>query len=406
MKKALSTALLCFSVATQLFAQQFQWTTKAPMITPRLSMACAALNDTIYAFGGHTGANVVGTSEAFNVKTNTWRSIATMPTARVEMAAEQVGGKLYVIGGYNDLLGGGLNTVEIYDPATNSWSTGAPMPGARSLFVSCVINGKIYVAGGWPNSYSDLYVYDPATNTWATKTSMMYGVMQCNSGVSMNGKFYVIGGRYGQTLIDYNQVYDQASNSWTTNAHMPIPVFQGAAAVYRNKIHMLGGGSTWQPEYYNYDIHYVYDPATNNWSSEQNLPLKLCRQSAVSVHDTMYMIGGDGNDATGTVKFVSGGTYAYAPVPQPAGITTIANDKLASFYPNPAVNDVRITLEKNNSAAQKTVSLKDYTGKNIAEMNFSGTTTMLNTSNIPSGIYWLTVTDGAASSTEKLVIMH
>jgi len=411
MRKTLSTALLCFSVSC-LSAQQYQWTTKAAMRMPRTNMACAVLNDTIYAFGGNAGAangssGASNAAEAFNVKTNTWRVLPSMPTPRLEMSAEQVGGKLYVMGGYDVTNGGSLSDLEIYDPATNTWSTGAPMPGPRSQFVSCAIGNKIYVTGGWPNSYADLFIYDVATNTWTSSGNalMTYGVMQCNSGVAANGKFYVLAGRYGQTLVDYNQVYDPASNTWTTQANTPIPVFEGAATLYHNKIHLLGGGSDWQAQAYYYDTHFAYDPVTNTWAGDTTLPVPLANQSAVTVHDTLYMIGGKTTASGGTVSYSSNQVYAYGPVPQPSAVNNLAAEKIASFYPNPAGNEVHISLVK-NSGAEKNILLRDYAGKTVFTTSFSGNAAEINTSNIPSGIYLLTVVDGSNASTEKLVIVH
>ncbi|PZF71713.1 Kelch repeat-containing protein [Taibaiella soli] len=407
MKKALFTALLCFSVSC-IFGQQFMWTTRAPMPSPRHSMSCVAINDTIYALGGNNGTTTLATAEAYNVQTNTWRTLPPMPAACAEMVAEQVNGKIYIMGGYDATQGGSLSSLFIYDPATNSWSTGASMPGPRSQMVSCTLNNKIYVTGGWPNSYTNLFIYDPATNTWTStgNASLTNGVMQVNCGVAANGHFYVLGGRYGTTPVNYNQVYDTTTNSWTTKAAMPAPIFVCAAAFYRDKIHVLGGGTDWEGYFNLRNSHYEYDPVANIWTADSSIPIKLSRQSAITVHDTMYMLGGNGNNATATTNYASGVVYAYTPLPVSTAVNTVVAEKLMSFYPNPATNQVNITLEANSGASENTVLLRDYSGKMIIAQNFAGNTVSINTSNIPSGIYLLTVANGSSATTEKLVIMH
>ena len=75
-------------------------------------------------------------------------------------------------------------------------------------------------------------------------------------------------------------------------------------------------------------------------------------------------------------------------------------------YPNPASNMLSI---ESNEPLDCTISLVDITGKTIMEGDvFRGTQHVLDVSQIPSGIYYLTFSNENAgtSSTQKIVVLH
>jgi N-acetylneuraminic acid mutarotase len=210
----------------------------------------------------------------------TWSTMTPMPTARSGLGVVAVLGKIYAIGGSNDLQV--LGTTEEYNPATNNWTTRTSMPTPRNGFAIAVYQNKIYVFGGstgtGPAFTANTEVYDPVTNTWEQKRSMSIPRADLSACV-VGDKIYLIGGRnytstspyYCQTNI--NEVYDPQTDTWSRETNIPIAVQGYAAAVMNDKIYIMGGvreGKSGSSEILNYNQ--VYNPQTQNWSTAANLP--------------------------------------------------------------------------------------------------------------------------------------
>ena len=97
----------------------------------------------MWVMGGYDGGNILATVEAYNPRTNTWRSCLPLSQRRDGAVAGVVGGRLVVAGGYAD--GGVLTSVEAYTPT--GWTPLPPLPHAADA-TACVLNGRLYVMGG------------------------------------------------------------------------------------------------------------------------------------------------------------------------------------------------------------------------------------------------------------------
>jgi len=129
------------------------WVTKKPMSTARSSLGLAfASNGKLYAVGGINADaffSAMVAVEEYDPDTDNWTTKAPLQTPRMEAAlAAASNGKLYAIGGSNP--DGILAAVDEYDPATNSWSTRAPMKiSARTLLgLASAQDGNLYAVGG------------------------------------------------------------------------------------------------------------------------------------------------------------------------------------------------------------------------------------------------------------------
>ncbi len=178
------------------------WASKAPMPTARVSLAVAsAANGKIYAIGGFNfsgGAlTTLGTVEEYDPATNSWATKAPMPSPRNSLAAATAtNGKIYAIGGGGH---GIVGTVEEYDPASNIWASKSPLPTARAfLGAAAAANGKLYAIGGLNSTETGFLAtveeYDPAANAWATSAPMSSARVDLGVAAATNGKLYAIGG--------------------------------------------------------------------------------------------------------------------------------------------------------------------------------------------------------------------
>jgi N-acetylneuraminic acid mutarotase len=252
------------------------WTTRAPMPTPRISLAAAVLYNAshqpiLYAIGGATYTSpAVRRVEAYNFATNTWTRKADLPSARaITDGASVINGKIYLVGGRSsnyELTG----SLYVYDPASNTWSSKASLPVKTFAGTSGVIDGKLYVlvshcVGCEAEYVRRLYRYDPATNTWSRRADCPR-IHASPAGNVIGGKLYVAGG-IDQNAVELTSldVYDAATNTWTAKAPMPQYRVAAPAAVLGGKLYVLGGGEGEQ----SWDASVVaYDPATNTWTSK------------------------------------------------------------------------------------------------------------------------------------------
>jgi N-acetylneuraminic acid mutarotase len=109
----------------------------------------AVVNGKFFAIGGrNTAINAtVAANDAFNFSTGKWSSNrAPLPTKRGGFAAAVLGDEILIIGGE----GGNRTfaTVEAYDVSSNTWRTLAPMPTPRHGIQAAVCNGGVYIAAG------------------------------------------------------------------------------------------------------------------------------------------------------------------------------------------------------------------------------------------------------------------
>jgi len=391
------SAIHCFCFLSKAVAQE--WVEKAPMPLPRYAMAAAAVGTDIYVFGGgNTESLVTNTTQCYATTTNTWKSCRAMPTKRLEMAALNVGGKIYVIGGYNS-DDAALSTVEIYDPAGDSWSFGTPMPTPRSRIFGAVIDDKIYITGGWPGSYNTLEIYDPAADTWTSGAPMPEGILQNNSGVAFDGRFFAIGGDSygGDYFYNTNYAYNASANEWESKAAMPEHLFAGAVAAFEGKLHYFGGSQNDPAIENNFDTHYIYDPTGDSWDTGIALPGKLANLVSITVGDGIYVMGGY-EECYECVR-IAGINIKYT-VPAPSSVTGPAVENF-SLYPNPVKNILYISVPGN--VASKNIYITDLSGRTVLSLGTNEECVTVNTGNLPGGVYLLNLSTGKDKKTQCFV---
>lgn len=165
----------------------------------------------IYIIGGLSGPSIASTVEkidVYNPVTSTWYSnVAANATGTYVptsfSAVVSYNSKIYVLGGFNN-EGTVVGTTQIYDIETNSWSNGDPMPNARANHSAVVIDGKIYVSRGTTGNYNATWtvagapaytlIYNIASNSWSYTTNSDPAYSNA-SAVAVNDIMYILGGK-------------------------------------------------------------------------------------------------------------------------------------------------------------------------------------------------------------------
>ncbi len=111
------------------------------------------------------------------------------------------------------------------------------------------------------------------------------------SGVAVNGKMYVIGGR-GHQPID---VYDTASNTWSQAARPPLEMHHFQAVAIDHIIYVVGAATCCYPVEINIPNVYQFDTNSGQWSKGAAIPGNRLRGStAAAVYNKkIYIVGGN-----------------------------------------------------------------------------------------------------------------
>ena len=204
------------------------WTTKAPLPAARYGGGgAAAINDKIYVAGGFDATGKpTRTLYVYTPATNTWAAKAQMPAASSCGGAAALSGKLYVFSGCTLLSTGAQTSAALlhrYDPMTNTWATLRAAPETHFAPVVAAISGRLYVAGGNGSSSTQtgrLDVYTPATNSWATLSPMPTPRVAAGGG-AVGGLLYTVGGRSGTVYLGTFEAYNPSTGTWASRAAMP-----------------------------------------------------------------------------------------------------------------------------------------------------------------------------------------
>ncbi len=277
------------------------WTTGPALPISIGEVSSGAVNGVLYVVGGDTNATM-----AYDLKAGTWRSdLAVRPFIGDHHSAEVINNKLYLFGGLN----GAEGKVQIYNPATNRWSSGTPMPWAAGSIATAYIAGKVYAAGGivGTTTVSTAAVYNPSSDTWSSSASMPAARNHTAAGTD-GSKMYVFGGRTGGNTVSIGfndtQIYNPATKTWqwsgqsgSTLAPLPQPRGgMGKAAFYGNEFYVMGGettaagtGAVAGNVYNRVD---VYNPTTNKWRLEANLPTARHGIAPFAADSKLWVAGG------------------------------------------------------------------------------------------------------------------
>lgn len=297
--------LFFFLLVTQMSFAQGSWTKVGDMPEIRYAHTVNELNGKIYVVGGastETSAFLYKTALVYDRSSGEWTQIPLNKNKgrRVHCSCV-VDGKLFVIGGSDTTINTNtavLATMDMFDPNTGVWVSKDPMPTKRSHIACASMDGKIYVMGGFHstndlNGVKTLEMYDTQNNTWSTLPDMPTK-RGAHSAVAYNGKIYVLGGVtfLPTTVYKTVEVYNPQDSTWTTKSGlMPTARYSLTTCVFGDNIFAIGG---WENSADGpiYDKVEVYNPETDEWKTENPLPVRRAGLASLVLDGKIGVYGG------------------------------------------------------------------------------------------------------------------
>lgn len=155
-------------------------------------------------------------------------------------------------------------------PIITTWVNGTQLPFDFGTFVACIYNGKINILGGYNKNNNSKYHYQLDNNVWKSVSTLPEAI-QPISNYDFVGQAVVYNNKIMIFNSGYLMTWDGTSwtkSSWTVGSDFPYHNFVGGAAVvYDNKVHIIGGTND------NKNKHYTWNGET--WTTE-TLPFSEC----------------------------------------------------------------------------------------------------------------------------------
>lgn len=288
---AVSFSALLAAGCTPDQATETEWQAHSPMSIARSEHPAIAVDGVIHVFGGlistPQGTAVTNSVERYVVEEDRWESAARLPEPRHHAMAAISSGMVYVLGGFDSAGFNPVATTWLLDPSTTrSWAELADLPESTGAGAAVALNGLIYVVGGIPDGRS-LFSYDPGPGTWQVLPSMN-GPREHVAAVAFDGKIWVLGGRWGEEMLQTVEVFDPATGAWSAGPEM-IEARSGFGASTVGGLIIVAGGEVFNPARA-LDSVEVFDGS--NWVSGAVLPVPLHGVPLASVGDRVFVLSG------------------------------------------------------------------------------------------------------------------
>ncbi|MFC1529303.1 Kelch repeat-containing protein, partial [Gemmatimonadota bacterium] len=184
------------------------------------------------------------------------------------------------------LSGGyGIASISVNETWDRSHTLGITPVGNASV---TELDGKLYIVGGkYETTYHNrLEVFDPVTDTW-TALAPLPSPRAWAVVAGLNGKLYVLSGENAGGRQNTLFAYDVASNSWNTLGAPPLsPCYWDATA------HGIGGKLYVNQNGDPSSSMFIYDPATDSWTNATGTHNTMNPATAV-IDGRIYLAGGE-----------------------------------------------------------------------------------------------------------------
>ncbi|XP_007076889.1 kelch-like protein 38 [Panthera tigris] len=206
-----------------------QWRLGQPMLVARYSHKSTTHKNFIFSIGGiGEGQEVMGSMERYNSILNIWESMASMPVGVLHPAVAVKDQRLYLFGG-EDIMQNPVRLIQVYHISRNTWFKMETRMIKNVCAPAVVLGERIVIVGGYTRR---ILAYDPQSNKFVKCADMKDRRMHHGATV-MGNKIYVTGGRRLTTDCNIEDLasfdcYDPETDTWTSQGQLPHKLFDHA----------------------------------------------------------------------------------------------------------------------------------------------------------------------------------
>lgn len=192
-----------------------KWEEIAPLPEALGAVSAVLIDKTIHVFGGiGKSGSTVGSHYVYDIPSDVWSEEPQMPFSKDHIAVATDGIKIFFTGGWgapDRFSNSFLALLFIYDSKTKSWQEGPSLPTPRGDVFGAMV-GKYFVVAGGENDKSEVLDVVEALDTenmqWKTLPSLR-APRHGGSAVSLDGNFYLIGGRNSDHSWGYTDLNER-----------------------------------------------------------------------------------------------------------------------------------------------------------------------------------------------------
>lgn len=206
-----------------------QWRLGQPMLVARYSHRSTAHKNFIFSIGGiGEGHEVMDSMERYDSISNVWESMASMPVGVLHPAVAVKDQRLYLFGG-EDIMQNPVRLIQVYHISRNTWFKMETRMIKNVCAPAVVLGERIVIVGGYTRR---ILAYDPQSNKFAKCADMKDRRMHHGATV-MGNKLYVTGGRRLTTDCNIEDsasfdCYDPETDTWSSQGQLPHKLFDHA----------------------------------------------------------------------------------------------------------------------------------------------------------------------------------
>ncbi|XP_004680047.1 PREDICTED: kelch-like protein 38 [Condylura cristata] len=206
-----------------------QWSLVQPMLAARYSHRSIAHKNFIFSIGGiGEGQEVMGSMERYDSVRDIWERMASMPVGVLHPAVAVKDQRLYLFGG-EDIMQNPVRLIQVYHISRNTWFKMETRMIKNVCAPAVVLGERIVIVGGYTRR---ILAYDPQSNKFAKCADMKDRRMHHGAAV-MGNKLYVTGGRRLTTSCTIEDsaafdCYDPQTDTWTSQGQLPHQLFDHA----------------------------------------------------------------------------------------------------------------------------------------------------------------------------------
>jgi hypothetical protein len=253
------------------------------------------INTNLAVFGGLTTAATSKTIYQIDPVTGIATIVGTMPTPVHDAAGAVLGSNYLIFGGGAATETAAVQQFSFTAPDKVTGSVLGNLPTKRADSVAATVNAQVYLVGGFDGkAWLPGVIATPDGKSFGTAAQLNPAV-RYPAVASLNGKVYVIGGELSPKQADATTVQQLDLQSFAVSQLSPLTagLSHAAAATLNGRIYVFGGRS---------GGHAVatisqLNPATGQLLVVGQLPAARSDMSVAVVGQTIYLLGGEGDNA-------------------------------------------------------------------------------------------------------------